>query len=51
MVRVSKKLDVKMNFNMKIYLEQDYNNFKKYISSTDYPRHVDYLNNDYARPD
>ena len=37
-----------VNFNTKIYLEQDYRNFKKYISATDYPRHVDYLNNDYA---
>ncbi|MBR6615810.1 MAG: hypothetical protein IKK95_07610, partial [Lachnospiraceae bacterium] len=37
-----------VNFNTKTYLEQDYKNFKKYISSSDYPRHVDYLNNDYA---
>ena len=37
-----------VNFNTKTYLEQDYRNFKKYISSSDYPRHVDYLNNDYA---
>ena len=37
-----------VNFNTKTYLEQDYKNFKKYISSPDYPRHVDYLNNDYA---
>ena len=37
-----------VNFNTKKYLEQDYLNFKKYIGSTDYPRHVDYLNNDYA---
>jgi superfamily II DNA or RNA helicase len=37
-----------VNFNTKTYLEQDYRNFKKYISSPDYPRHVDYLNNDYA---
>ena len=37
-----------VNFNTKSYLEQDYKNFKKYISAADYPRHVDYLNNDYA---
>ena len=37
-----------VNFNTKVYLEQDYKNFKKYISAADYPRHVDYLNNDYA---
>ena len=37
-----------VNFNTKKYLEQDYLNFKKYIGSEEYPRHVDYLNNDYA---
>ncbi|MBR2524766.1 MAG: DUF3427 domain-containing protein [Clostridiales bacterium] len=37
-----------VNFNTKKYLEQDYINFKKYIGSVEYPRHVDYLNNDYA---
>lgn len=37
-----------VNFNTKKYLEQDYLNFKKYIGSSEYPRHVDYLNNDYA---
>ena len=37
-----------VNFNTKVYLAQDYQNFKKYISSETYPRHVDYLNNDYA---
>ena len=36
------------NFNKKIYLEQDYLNFKKYINALNYPKHVDYLNNDYA---
>ena len=36
------------NFNTKRYLLQDYNNFKAYISAKEYPRHVDYLNNDYA---
>ena len=37
-----------VNFNTKTYLQQDYLNFKKYISASAYPRHVDYLNNDYA---
>ena len=37
-----------VNFNRKRYLAQDYENFKKYISASSYPRHVDYLNNDYA---
>lgn len=37
-----------VNFYTKKYLEKDYYNFKKYISSESYPRHVDYLNNDYA---
>lgn len=37
-----------VNFNTKRYLQQDYENFKKYISSSRYPDHVDYLNNDYA---
>jgi superfamily II DNA or RNA helicase len=37
-----------VNFNTKNYLQQDYYNFKKYISSARYPAHVDYLNNDYA---
>ena len=37
-----------VNFNTKKYLQQDYLNFKKYISAARYPQHVDYLNNDYA---
>ena len=37
-----------VNFNNKKYLEQDYKNFKKFIMCQDYPKHVDYLNNDYA---
>lgn len=37
-----------VNFNTKKYLYQDYLNFKKYISAATYPRHVDYLNNDFA---
>ena len=36
------------NFNSKQYLKQDYFNFKKYIDSEDYPKHMDYLNNDCA---
>ena len=36
------------NFNTKRYLKPDYLNFKKYISASRYPQHVDYLNNDYA---
>ena len=37
-----------VNFNTKRFLGQDYENFKKFISSPTWPRHVDYLNNDYA---
>lgn len=37
-----------VNFNTKVYLAQDYANFKRYISASSWPRHVDYLNNDYA---
>ncbi len=37
-----------VNFNTKTYLQQDYSNFKKYISASRYPAHVDYLNNDFA---
>ena len=37
-----------VNFNTKKYLYQDYLNFKKYISASSYPMHVDYLNNDFA---
>ena len=37
-----------VNFNTKVYLQQDYANFKKYISASRYPSHVDYINNDYA---
>lgn len=36
------------NFNAIKYLKQDYFNFKKYINSEFYPKHIDYLNNDYA---
>lgn len=37
-----------VNFNTRTYLEQDYKNFKKFIMCQDYPKHVDYLNNDFA---
>ena len=37
-----------INFNTRQYLEQDYRNFKKYLNSPTYPKHIDYLNNDYA---
>ena len=36
------------NFNGKNYLEQDYFNFKKYVNTEYPPKHIDYLNNDYA---
>ena len=37
-----------VNFNTKQFMQQDYYNFKKYIGAAIYPRHVDYLNNDFA---
>lgn len=36
------------NFNALGYIKQDYFNFKKYINSECYPKHMDYLNNDCA---
>nr|MCR4834758.1 DUF3427 domain-containing protein [Bacteroidaceae bacterium] len=36
------------NFYSLRYMKQDYNNFKKYINSPTYPRHMDYLNSDSA---
>jgi superfamily II DNA or RNA helicase len=36
------------NFNRLSYLEQDYYNFKKYIGTEFYVKHMDYLNNDCA---
>ncbi len=36
------------NFNRIVYLKQDYFNFKKYINSDGYPKHIDYVNNDCA---
>ncbi len=37
-----------VNFHQKAYLKKNYENFKAYINSQEYPRHVDYLNNDFA---
>ena len=37
-----------VNFNTKVYLQQDYKNFKNFICAAGYPQHVDYLNNDNA---
>ena len=36
------------NFYSSKYMKQDYNNFKKYINSATYPKHMDYLNSDSA---
>ena len=36
------------NFNSLTYMKQDYFNFKKYINSEFYPKHMDFLNNDCA---
>lgn len=36
------------NFNSLAYMKQDYFNFKKYINSEFYPKHMDFLNNDCA---
>ena len=36
------------NFNKKIFLEKDYENFKIYLKKEEYPTHMDYLNNDCA---
>ena len=36
------------NFNKKIFLEKDYENFKIYLKKETYPSHMDYLNNDCA---
>lgn len=38
------------NFYSLKYMKQDYSNFKKYINSPTYPRHMDYLNSD-SSPD
>lgn len=36
------------NFNRINYLKTDYSNFKGYLKTPTYPKHVDYLNSDYA---
>ncbi len=36
------------NFNSLSYMKQDYYNFKKYINSEFYPKHMDFINNDCA---
>lgn len=36
------------NFNNLRYLKKDYQNFKGYLKTPTYPRHMDYLNSDYA---
>ena len=36
------------NFYSLKYMKQDYINFKKYINTPTYPKHMDYLNNDSA---
>ena len=38
----------KENFNSLRYMKTDYLNFKNYLNSTSYPKHMDYLNSDYA---
>lgn len=36
------------NFNQIRYLKKDYNNFKNYLKSPTFPKHMDYVNSDYA---
>ena len=36
------------NFNRIKYLKNDYHNFKSFLKTPSYPKHVDYLNSDYA---
>ena len=36
------------NFNSLRYMKTDYFNFKNYLNSHSYPKHIDYLNSDYA---
>ena len=38
----------KTNFNSRVFLEKDYNNFKSYINNGSYPTHMDFLNSDVA---
>lgn len=36
------------NFNKKEFLKKDYFNFKKFLNCSSYPKHIDYLNCEYA---
>lgn len=36
------------NFNQIRYMKKDYNNFKNYLKSPTFPKHMDYMNSDYA---
>lgn len=36
------------NFNQLRYLKKDYQNFKSYLKIPTYPKHMDYVNSDYA---
>ena len=36
------------NFNQIRYLKKDYQNFKSYLKTPSFPRHMDYVNSDYA---
>ena len=36
------------NFNQLKYIKQDYNNFKDFLKTPSYPKHMDYINSDYA---
>lgn len=36
------------NFNQIRYLKKDYLNFKGYLNTSTYPKHMDYINSDYA---
>lgn len=36
------------NFNLPRYLKKDYQNFKDYLKTPTYPKHMDYVNSDYA---
>lgn len=38
----------KENFNRLRYLKKDYENFKNYLKTPTYPKHMDYVNSDYA---
>ena len=36
------------NFNQLRYLKKDYHNFKSYLKTPTFPKHMDYINSDYA---